>query len=728
MFRLPRFRRGGRPHLTTCRAALLVTFATLGTEVTPPSQPVTEKPAHISFLSVPDGATVRLNGRQLEGTTPIEFQEVQPGISIIEFQKEGFETLRVQQYWASGATARLDVMLVALPTPTVPPTATLRPTTTARPTQPKVEALPPAVRVEQAPAPKPTRTSRPAAVPTVAAAKPTVATTITVTLISQPPGASVIFNGKPLEGVTPMEKVALPAGRATIEFNLENHEHKIARRSWKAGTEETVTVDLAPLPARLSVITTPSGAIVKINGVTLEGHTPIEGASVPSGETQVIAELENHMPAVERRQLAPGTDTRIEIQMHPLDAVVRFESDPPGATIILNGAPLPAKAPAGPMPLPPQHARIEFQLEGHAPKVVERDWLPSGVDAIMVKLSANPGRVQFQSTPQWDSLTVDGAPVAVQPGDWLPLPAGLHRALAQQGSNAAETEFTVPPGGDAVATLNWANKRPAPTNYVELPAVKASLGDKRFAEANPEHSVDIAAFWISRREVTVDEYRQCVEAGRCEAPGSDAGCNWAAPDRGKHPINCVNATGAAAYAAWLSEREGLAYRLPTADEWERAARGSGDRALPWGDEPAGARCNICDKSCAIERFRDEAFNDSWPETAPAGSLAYCTSKEGVIDLVGNVAEWTRHGDSFQVRGGSWAQTGIFLDPALVVKQPAESRDSTIGFRLVVSSEGLPAAPPPEPSPTLPEPSPTPVETPTPADSPTAVPPQAAPPA
>ena len=245
--------------------------------------------------------------------------------------------------------------------------------------------------------------------------------------------------------------------------------------------------------------------------------------------------------------------------------------------------------------------------------------------------------------------------------------------------------------------------------------MKSTLGDKRFEDINPAHPVDIPALWMARREVTVDEYRQCVEAGRCEVPGSEPSCNWTAQDRGKHPINCVNAAGAQAYAAWLSEREGLAYRLPTVDEWERAARGSGDRILPWGDAPPGTRCNTCDKACALERFRDEAFNDSWPETAPAGVLAYCVSPEGVIDLIGNVSEWARVGatdDSFQVRGGSWAQVGVFLDPALAVEMPGTTRDPTIGFRLVVSSAALPNTPAPEASPT-------PAESPTAADTPTA---------
>jgi formylglycine-generating enzyme required for sulfatase activity len=290
-------------------------------------------------------------------------------------------------------------------------------------------------------------------------------------------------------------------------------------------------------------------------------------------------------------------------------------------------------------------------------------------------------------------MTIDGEAVVVRPGGWLHLMAGAHRVLAVRGSLAAETDFEVPPGGDIVVSLDWTKKRPNPPDFVELPAIEATLGSKQLADTSPVRTVEVAAFWIGRREVTVDQYRQCVEAQRCEPPGTGTRCNWEAPDRGEHPINCVSVKDAEAYAAWFAESQGLPYRLPMADEWERAARGGGT-TYSWGDEQPGSRCNICDRSCALEEFRDESANDGWPATSPAGAMAYCASAEGVVDLVGNVAEWCRvegQADRYQVRGGSWAQNGIFLHPALGVNRPATDRDPTVGFRLAVSLDGVDTA-------------------------------------
>jgi formylglycine-generating enzyme required for sulfatase activity len=79
---------------------------------------------------------------------------------------------------------------------------------------------------------------------------------------------------------------------------------------------------------------------------------------------------------------------------------------------------------------------------------------------------------------------------------------------------------------------------------------------------------EIAAFQIDRTEVRVSEYRRCVEEGACAPPAVAAGCNWNAPGRGDHPVNCIDWDQAATYCSWIGKR------LPTEQEWEKAARGT----------------------------------------------------------------------------------------------------------------------------------------------------------
>jgi formylglycine-generating enzyme required for sulfatase activity len=214
---------------------------------------------------------------------------------------------------------------------------------------------------------------------------------------------------------------------------------------------------------------------------------------------------------------------------------------------------------------------------------------------------------------------------------------------------------------------------------VEIPGGSFAMGSAD-ADANaneqPVHTVQVATFRLDKTEVTVADYAACVAAKKCSEPeaylnerGSFRSCcNWRHPDkRLEHPINCVDFAQATAYCAWLGKR------LPSEEEWEYAARGGPEgRKYPWGNQApdstllsaCGGECpgNLLAKRFAAVSPMHEA-KDAWPETAPVGSFPAGASKHGVLDLAGNVWEWTAtlyatyDGKSREakrvLRGGSW---------------------------------------------------------------------------
>jgi formylglycine-generating enzyme required for sulfatase activity len=127
---------------------------------------------------------------------------------------------------------------------------------------------------------------------------------------------------------------------------------------------------------------------------------------------------------------------------------------------------------------------------------------------------------------------------------------------------------------------------------------------------------------------------------------------------GDHPVACVTLDDARRYAAWRG------VRLPTALEWESAARGPSSHRFPWGDTWEPARCHGPEGGARA--------------TAPVGRLLEGASHEGCLDLVGNVWEWTEPdarapaplgsawvlGGSFRhsgCQGGRIARTSIAVD-------------------------------------------------------------------
>jgi len=193
------------------------------------------------------------------------------------------------------------------------------------------------------------------------------------------------------------------------------------------------------------------------------------------------------------------------------------------------------------------------------------------------------------------------------------------------------------------------------------------------AEAAP---VRLDAFFMDQLEVNQGQWAECVNDGGCEKQR----LRWDLPTQ---PITGVTRSMASAYCAY---REG---RLPTADEWLRAARGSDARAFPWGDLPVrdadGDRANA---GAYVKGKRVGGRADGHPYPAPVTAFATRgASPFGVANLSGNVREWTSTdaepgGRSAIVLGGGWKSLGheLRLSRREVVKPEDFAAD--LGLRCV----------------------------------------------
>ena len=157
--------------------------------------------------------------------------------------------------------------------------------------------------------------------------------------------------------------------------------------------------------------------------------------------------------------------------------------------------------------------------------------------------------------------------------------------------------------------------------------------------------VSLRSFAIDRHEVTTAEYRECVAGGACSAAPLLAGDEThLAP-----PLPMVNVTwqDAADYCRWRGKR------LPTEDEWEKAARGTDGRRWPWGNQNRRDGANVgraedpglTRSVTAAQRSRYPLPNfigdraDGFAAAAAPGSLVWGASPYGAYDMAGNVREW-----------------------------------------------------------------------------------------
>ncbi len=237
-----------------------------------------------------------------------------------------------------------------------------------------------------------------------------------------------------------------------------------------------------------------------------------------------------------------------------------------------------------------------------------------------------------------------------------------------------------------------------------------------------QRRVSLDAFMIDRDEVSVADYRACIDAGGCTLDALIAGDERYI--RGDWPIVNVTWDEAVTYCAWRGAR------LPTEAEWERAARGDGkddvtldqENDWPWGEIERPTDFNHGQARAVamrqIERqlislplrfFGDPDDSDGHAFLAKPGSYPWGESPYGTRDQAGNVAEWTadshyrdqtklgyeglsshnplREGTNASprvVRGGSWRQPAFLArsnlrDPFNLIYDPTK-RYSHVGFR------------------------------------------------
>ncbi|MFN7950226.1 MAG: SUMF1/EgtB/PvdO family nonheme iron enzyme [bacterium] len=188
------------------------------------------------------------------------------------------------------------------------------------------------------------------------------------------------------------------------------------------------------------------------------------------------------------------------------------------------------------------------------------------------------------------------------------------------------------PDADASTCAGCALAVPA-ADMVLVPAGTFTMGQASDQpDEEPQHTVNLSAFWIDRNDVTVDEYAACESANACDTPkgtnASVATCNWGASGRGSHPINCVDWHQANDYCQWLGKR------LPSEAEWEKAARGTDARLYPWGAQEAS-----CTYAVMWDTYPSGTTGCGNGLTSPVGTKPSGVSPLGALDMSGNVFQW-----------------------------------------------------------------------------------------
>lgn len=271
-------------------------------------------------------------------------------------------------------------------------------------------------------------------------------------------------------------------------------------------------------------------------------------------------------------------------------------------------------------------------------------------------------------------------------------PAALHPASASQAplSLAADEHMVVIPAGRFIAGSTVEERAAAYESYARTAGEDAARTQGWFDREADRHVVTLPAFRIDLLPVTQAQFAEFVAAERVAAPAIDEAA-WRAqgfaqdfatqvaryvwrdgvPPSGRedHPVVLVTWSEADHYCAWRGRLRGQPRRLPTADELEKAARGDGGMAYPWGN--------------AFEADKLNSAIQGPGDTTAVGSYTSGASPYGVLDLAGNVFHWTAtpgDGETMIVKGSGWAEYGGIGRGASLDQRVRTARDVTVGFR------------------------------------------------
>jgi formylglycine-generating enzyme required for sulfatase activity len=270
-------------------------------------------------------------------------------------------------------------------------------------------------------------------------------------------------------------------------------------------------------------------------------------------------------------------------------------------------------------------------------------------------------------------------------------PVSHPQSASSQLSLAADAQMIAIPAGQYIAGSTPEERQAAYDDFAATAHKDTAREHHWFDGEDDRHVVtQLPAFHIDLMPVTQSEYAEFVGATGAPAPVIDdaawkrqgfaqdyatqvARFVWkdGSPPSGRadHPVVLVTWDEASRYCAWRGTQVGAARRLPTEAEYEKAARGDGGIAYPWGN--------------AFEADKLDSAVYGPNDTMPVGSFVKGASPYGMLDAAGNVFEWTstpfKQGQ-MTVKGSSWEDYAGVGRGASRHGRPPGTRHTIIGFR------------------------------------------------
>ncbi|MGQ0501526.1 MAG: PEGA domain-containing protein [Panacagrimonas sp.] len=551
------------------------------------------------------------------------------------------------------------------------------------------------------------------------------------------PVAEVFIDGN-ARGSTPLPALQLAPGPHRLMLRAPRyqvHESQVVIEG--GGVVQTLSVDLVPGWAPVTVSSSPAGAEILLDGVS-SGHTP-QTLEVGSGAHRVELKLAGYAAWRDTLNVASKEPLTLPtVKLLPAEGVLKLSSQPAGASVNVDGE-FRGQTPLALHLAPGRPHRLQVSAPGYRTAERSAEVAAESSQELSVALDPILGTVVLDLSPADAQLRIDGKTAAA---GTLQLSATAHRIEASKPGFAPYTGTVTPrPGVEQKVSIHLLSE--ADAHAARVPARIASKGGPALVLVQPgsfmmgtrrgeqgrqsnesQRPVKLTrAYYLGTMEISNAQFR------RFRAQHSSGIIQRFTLNNEGQPVARVSWADAARFCNWLSAQDGLppayredgdnlvlaqpattGYRLPTEAEWEWAARFAGQpvpQRFPWGSGfPPPARAgNFADpRADGIAPDLLPNYDDGFAAAAPVGSFA--PNALGLFDLGGNVAEWVHDfydavpaigaqevgdptgpasGGDHVIRGSSWMH-GRLIELRLAFRDSGHQARPDLGLRIARYAE------------------------------------------
>lgn len=497
-----------------------------------------------------------------------------------------------------------------------------------------------------------------------------------ISVTSSPESGVMIFlNDKSTGKTTPSTLGGLSPGQYSVKVVGQWYRAQDMSVTVIEGQTASARFTLVPNYADITVNTSFDGAIY-VDGVR-KGTTTWTGR-VQEGERKFRVDKDDMVAREQKALVVRGKEMKIDLMMRPKTGGLELITQPTGAMIDIGGR-LYGLTPSHITELLPGEYSLTLSKPGYT-TVIRRFKIVDGqTTTIDIKLYKGK-EISIITDPPGADVIMGDSIIGTTPFKSI-LDFGDNIVKIVKGGYTTVETITVTPTGQAAFTFKLKESNdPFEKQMVLVKGGTFKMGDTfgdGKKEEKPVRSVTVDDFYISKFEITQEQWREMMGA----SPSHYSGCD-------KCPVERVSWHEVQEFIKKLNLLTGKKYRLPTEAEWEYAARG--------GEKTRGLRYaghnNI--------NFVSWYTVNSGSKTQPVGQLQ--PNELGLYDMSGNVWEWCNDwagdypnrpefnpqgpgsGELKVVRGGSWF--GYIAGNRVCSRgfdDPSNGR-SYIGFRLVLT--------------------------------------------